>query len=487
MIVPALPALLVLAAAIPQGRVAVDVELSDGREWFSVSARSTSLETVLWEIAHESGRRVEGLDASQVTALVTVDLVRRPLDQTLEYVLGSVGLRAEVRATAIVVIDDEDDPPTPSERLDEAALAWLKVTTRFPGHEAAPGARLAQGEVAELQGNLAAARTHYQTLVEDYPDSSEVATAMMRTGRILQRLGHWAQASVQYRALVGLEKGAEYHPAARLELARCAIELGDPQSALHMLSALDSHYPAATRTERTSRLLARAEALNARGRHMEALRSVENASTELDPTTHHDALRIRAIALEGVGLPGDAGSAWLLYAENAHGSQKAHAYERAARLALEADDEMGTLFACRQAANDGFADVVQRYKVEARRRLGFEEGAPAAAEPVSRSERIALAEEHLASDEIAQAGEILQPLFLARNALDEDDRARVCAGWAACVESRNGLDEALRLLAEERATLTDADARARLDVGAARLLEKNELFDRAIDAYRGSY
>ena len=471
------------AAANPEARVFM--ETSEGRQWWSVRAEDSGLLGVLEQIARKSGRYLEGYEAIGSSAIVTVELVHRPLDQVLEYMLGSVGLSFELRRDTLIILSADVERMDRDELLDQVAFSWLRATTRFPGHPAAPGARLAQGELSELRGNLGAARNHYQTLVEDYPDSPEVAEATMRTGRILKELGFWSQAAVQYRTLANLDEASEYHAAARLELARCTIQLGDPQSALHMLEALELAYPSSERTEETARLLVRAEALNARERYMEALRHLDRADSDLDPLVRQDALRIRAVALEGVGLPGESGRAWLLYSEEAQRTERAKALEHAARLALEADDEMGTLFVCRRAKEEGLGARFQRYELEARRRLGFDEVEHALQE--RHSQQIEQAEAWIGAGEIGRAAEILQPLYLGRTTLDPVDATRVCVGWAACVEERQGIEEALQLLAEVRDSFETIELRSRIDVGAAKLLEKNDMFDRAVDAYSGAY
>jgi len=475
-----------LAVAAPRPTDArVSMETSEGRQWWTVRADDAGLRNVLEQIARKSGRYLEGYESLGSSALVTVELVQRPLDQVLEYVLGSVGLSFELRRDTLIVLPADVEDLGREEILDQVSFSWLRAMTRFPGHHAAPAARLAQGELAEMRGNLGAARNHYQTLVEDYPDAEEVAEATMRTGRILQELGIWSQAAAQYRTLANLDRAAEYHAAARLELARCTVQLDDPQSALHMLEALDLAYPSADSTERTARQLVRAEALNARERYMEALRLLDRADPDLDPMVRQDALRIRAIALEGVGLPGEAGRAWLLYSEAAQRGERRDALEHAARLALQADDEMGALFVCRRAKEEGHGERFQRYELEARRRLGFDEVEETLQE--RRGEQIDQAEAWLAAEEIGRAAEILQPLYLGRAALGPVDATRVCVAWAACIESRQGVEEALQVLAEVRDSFETLELRSRIDVGAARLLEKNGLFDRAVDAYSGIY
>ena len=476
--------LLLAAPSVPAGapEISVTAEQIEGQQWWTVRAREASLEKVLREIGTRSGRAVEGLATLERPALVTVELTRRPLEQVLDYVLGSVGLRFELRRGTITVVAGE---ASRDELLDLASASWLRARTRFPDAPEAPSARLAEAELAERRGNLGAARDHYQSLVESYPLAREVTEAYFRSGRILERLGRWSDASLQFRTLANHPEASAWQSAARLELARCTVELGDPQSALHILTALESAHPSADETERSARILVEAHALNARGRFMEALRALDAVGTRLDPLAEREALRVRAVALEGIGLPGEAGRAWLLYAHEALLPERAAAYEHAARLALVADDELGALFVCEEAARAGLDGELGRYRREARQRLGFD--APAAAGPRSTSERLAHAEELVDGEDFAGALPELEALFAARGALDDPDAARVAVSLARCLERSESLDAALATLAAARADLASLQARARLDVAAAKLLESHELFERAIDAYRGEY
>jgi tetratricopeptide (TPR) repeat protein len=347
----------------------VGAESIEGRLWFSVQAQNASALGVVREIARLSGRDVTGLDALDEPALVTVDLVDRPLDQVLEFTLGSLGLRADLSRTTIEIVSDR--PKTADEHLDLAAAAWLRAWSRFPDHMDAPQARLAQAEIAEMRGLSSAARSSYLTLAEDYPSSAVVGEAYMRAGRISGQLGQWAEASRLFRTLSNLDAGSEYHAAARLEWARAMVAQGDPQAALYMLSALATNYPTTDVTELTGRRLVKARALNARELFMEALTELDRADPNFDDFGRWEALHIRALALEGVGLPGDAARAWLLYAGEANGNDRAHAYHEAARLSLAADDELAVLFVIRQAEIAGVTTGLEAYERDARQKLGL--------------------------------------------------------------------------------------------------------------------
>jgi tetratricopeptide (TPR) repeat protein len=463
----------------------VSLETVDGLQWCTLRARVVSLELVLEQLARASQLDLETPAGPLFSALVTAELEHRPFEQVLEYVLGSAGLRHELRSGTITILDGPGDEATRDEALALASAAWSRAEKRFPGRAEAAGARLARGEILELEGRQEDALALYQTLAEDYAHSPEMADATLRTGRILERQGAWSEASLQFRVLAAMPEGAEFHAVARLEVARCAIETGDPQSALHLLASLDANYPAHDRTEVTARTLVRAAALNARGRHMEALRAIEEVQAELDPLADREALGVRALALEGAGLPVEAGRAWLVFARRSSGADRRKAYEHAARLALEADDELAVLFVCREAERNGMADGLGRTWRAARERLGYDVQEETATTGIAA--RIAQGEAWLAANDLTRARPVFEALYLARGALAEDDAARVVAGWAACVAREQGLEQALDLLRESRPRFETLQARSRLDLMAAKLLEAADESDRSIAAYEGRY
>jgi len=218
---------------------------------------------------------------------------------------------------------------------------------------------------------------------------------------------------------------------------------------------------------------------------MEALQAIDGADGDLDQTGSWEALEIRALALDGIGLPGEAARAWLLYAEGATGVEQVVAFEHAARLSLEAGDELATLFIVRRAETLGANDGLAPYATEARERLGFTTTNPADAQGVLA--RLEQAELWLDEDEPGRACSTFEALYLGRGALDEVTKARVCVGWARCVATRQGLEAAVGTLSEIRRSLQSFEARRRLDLGTARLFEAHDLDERAIDAYEGRY
>lgn len=463
----------------------VTCSVEEGLPWWTVRAKQVPLDQLLGAIANKGGYDLEGLGRLTSMPLITIDLRQRRLGQVLEYTLGSVGLRHELRRDTITLLVASETPET-EDLLNLASVAWLNATSRFPENPSAPIARLAQGEIAEMRRNQAAALNHYLTLIESYPRCDSVPEAHMRCGRIFQRMKRWSEGSEQYKAIADIKDATPYHAMARLEVARCSVNLGDPQSALYILQSLEADYATPDPVENAGRVLVRSMALNAQGRHMEALRALDAVGPRMDSIANADAAKTRAMSLEGLKLYGDASQSWLIYSRSVSPGEQEEALREAARLALLGRDELAVLFICKEAAKIPPARSFEEFEREARRRLGFEVAEEPQAAAVT--DRITLAEQWLEQGEHQRATEVFESLFLARGALgDEEKTARVCVGWAKCVERREDLERALQILAEARPGLETLPARGILDIGAAALLEKHELYERAVDAYRGIY
>ncbi len=453
----------------------------EGREWFDVQAQNASALSVVREIGRVSRRELYGLEQLDRPTLITVDLRQRPLDQVLEYSLGSLGLRFELQKGTIHVLGERTS--TLEEQLDLAAASWMRAARRFPDHPNAAEARLAQGELAELRGLYAAARENYLALVEDYPNADVVGEAYMRAGRISASMGQWSEATRLFRTLANSDFASDYAAAARVEWARAMIAQGDSQAALYMLNALDTNYPTVDPIELTARRLVTARALNEVGRYMDALEEIDLADPDFDAYGAWEALHIRAVALEGIGLAADAARAWLLYAREAKGRDKSLAFQHAARLSLLADDELAVLFVAQQARLAGVNEGIDRFERDARERLGL----PLADEAAGAADRITRAEEALDRGAFGEARAALQPLFQARGALEAELEVRVVVGWARCRTDELGLDAGLDVLRAARTDFEDARLRGRVDVAAATLYENAGRFDLAIEAYQGRY
>ena len=453
-------------------------ETRDGPRW-SVLCDEAPLDEVLRALAKKAAIALEGSELLPPGARLSVQLERRPLEQVLDFVLGSQGLRHGLARGTLRLLPGSNAPP---ELLRLASDAWRAV--EVDGDERAAGrAKLAQGNLAEVRGDLEGAYRLYAELAE-HVDGEDSAEATFRAGRVLQRLGHWAEAAQHFRTLAALDGAQRFHAKARLELARVALELGDAQSALHVLNFLDANFASQDPVELAERRLVRARAFNAVHEYVEALRTLEEGEVVSAPESEARSLEIRAVAFEGLGYEVEAARAWLIFArEAAAGEARSTAFAKAANLSLAAGDELGTLFICREAAKSGSDEGLGGSAREARLRLGLDE----ADVPTTIHERLELAEDLLARDELPKASGLFEGLYLARGALSEPDQARVLAGWSRVLLDRSGLEAALEVLAKARAAFEDPQAAQQLDLAAAALLEGEGRYEEAAEAYRGSY
>jgi tetratricopeptide (TPR) repeat protein len=445
---------------------------------WTVRCEDVTLEEFLAALARKAAVTLVGAASVPAGARLSVHLERRSLARVLDVTLGSHGLRHELRPGTLRVFADAGEP---EELLRRAAEAWRAVEARDEARGAS--ARLAQGHLAEVRGDLDAAYGIYSELgAEEH--AADAAEALYRAGRVLERLGHWAEAAQHFRTLADKEEGVAFHARARLELARTSIELGDAKSAVHLLNFLEAHFPTTDEEVLAERRLVRARALLERRQFVEALRLLVEGDVGSAPDARARTLAIRAEALEGLGFEREASHAWLLAAREATSSaDKAAAFQRSGALALSAGDEVGALFVGREAAKEGADEGLGACVEEARARLGLGGGG----RPLTTHERLALGEALIARGEPARAAALFEDLVLARSALAEPDQARVVAGWARILAQRSGVDAALDVLGQARRTLGDPEARRSLDLAAARLLEDEGRFEEAADAYAGDY
>lgn len=453
-------------------------ETQAGARW-SVLCEQAPLDELLRALTRKAGLALEGSEIVPVGALVSVQLERRPLDQVFAFVLGSQGLRHElVRGTLRLSPASHDT----AELLRLAQDAWKTVEAEGD-EQAAVRAKLAQGNLAEVRGDLEGAYRIYAELAEEEL-SDDGAEATYRAGRILERLGHWAESAQHFRALAGMEGAQRFHAKARLELARVSIELGDAKSALHLLNFLDSNYASDDDAELAERRLVRARAFNATHEYVEALRTLEEGEIVSAPDAEARSLAIRAEAFEGLGFEVEAARAWLIFArESESPEERTAAFVKAAELSLSGGDELGTLFVCREAAKSGDDEGLGSFAHQARLRLGLDEEEA----PSTIQERLALAESLLAREELPRASELFEGLYLARGALSEPEQARVLAGWSHILLDRAGLEAAIEVLSKARAVFEDPLAARALDLAAAALFEGEGRYEEAAEAYRGSY
>jgi tetratricopeptide (TPR) repeat protein len=484
------PAAAVVQIQPPQLPLAVEIVLVDDRPLVSVRAEHVPLARVLREIAAVAGLELESLggtlESPAASQLVSVELERRPLPQVLETIAGAAGIQAHGSGGALQVLGPPAETAAPAELVDRALAAYLAAVKRFPEDARAPGARLAMGALEEERGNLVAALQHYGTLAELHPLSPLVGEAHLRSALAMEALGRWADASLEFRRAAETLADAETRPAAHLGLARCSIALGEPARALFLVHSLDEEHPAGGESQRIERALVRARAHNALRDWDEALDVLADLPAVIaDGPLRRSWLETLAIAYEGRGFPGEAGRAWLMVAERAPAADAGLALENAARLALDAGDDVGALFVCERAARLGHGEALAGYEDEARARLGLApRGEPSG---LDLEEQFAVAARWIGSDRAVDASRLLVELLRRLPAEDESARARAVALLARAQDRTLGLEQALATLRGERARCKAQHNQALLDLEAAQILESHREWQRAADAYGGSY
>ena len=487
-----IPLLLVATAglgfALPQGSESIHVSTRrlDGELLVSVTAADKPLDRVIAEVADEAGLALSGFDGRR-QRLVTVELHDRPLDMVLEFVLGSVGLEFELEGNHLAVLGHEGaDRAT---LLRSAKRSYQRALNTFPSHTEAPRAYLSQAWIAEHEGDLGSAIRLYQTIPTAYPNYPQLAAAQFHTGRLKEELGNWRDAVQHYDIVSELRTDHDFHGDVRLGQARCKIALGDPAGAIYLLQSLELASPAFDDEEAAGRILVRAKAHN-------ALRDYQATLADLDQidqlrsylVTTADYLRCTAVALEGLGLYGPAGRAWLALAERTDGTDRLTAVELAIELFLDADDDTSALYAARFGRELGGTPKLEALEDVVAARLGLdtlgEESPEVTDAPLGRLEQ---AREAWNRDDLAGAYTALSPLITDPRGLTESDHTDALGLWARCLEQLEGLEVALGVLRDARPELEALENRMRLDVLAAELYEAHGMFDEAVDAYGGTY
>ncbi len=469
------------AAQQDGARWRVQVEHDDGELYLTLRADQDPLLDVLREIAAQAELSIDGVESSWRRTLVSADLRRRPLRQALNYLLGSVGIAGDVRQGALLLregLESVDD----AESLRESAMATYVRTLRdFPEHPLADDAVRSQARIQESRGRGPAARALYESLIERYPESELVPEAMFKSGSLLMREGAWQEASQRLSDLLRLEHKHEYEPSARLELAYCVAELGSFERALYMIDALDGIAPPANIDDERRRLHVRIKALAGLGQGQQALALLDDVDRRLGfATTRRESLALRAAASDSAGLADEAARAWLSYGRMSEGPERAKAYARAARIALNGGDELSALFITQLAKREEIelGDVGR----EARQRLTLEEfegGVGSTQQRLVRAERLL---EARLMREAMNALAAIEPLI---GALEERDRLRFARAYSRALDAEVGVDAALTYLRTALPSLPSPEARRELYLLAAELFEAAGRLADAVEAYRG--
>jgi tetratricopeptide (TPR) repeat protein len=459
----------------------VEVEREEGELFCSVRADQDPLLDVLREIAVQADLSLDGVQTSWRRTLVSADLRHRPLRQTLAFLLGSVGLQGEVRQGALYVREGGEDTYTKDELYDSALASYLRALREFPEHPQADDAVRSQARIEASRDHHAAARAHYEALIERYPNSELAPEAMFMSGGLLMREGAWQEASQRLSDLLRLDVEHAYEPLARLELAYCVAELGAYERALYMIDALEGIAAPRDADEERRRAHVRIRAMAGLGQGRQALALLEDIDRRLGfATTKRESLALRAAACESAGLHEEAARAWLSYGRVTDGAERARAYGRAARLAVDGGDELSALFITQLAKREGIE--LGEVGREARQRLSLDESELGATTPV---QRLARAERLFSSSLHSEALKALQSIEPLVPQLTPDEQLRFVRVYTRALASELGLDAALAYLRTALVAIEDGEARRGLYVLAAELLEQDGRLADAIEAYRG--
>ena len=350
----------------------VSIEVIDGDPLCTVVVEDESIRRVLNELAGYLEVQLLGFDGVQRTALVTTDLRRRPVRQVLEFLLGSVGLRAQLRADTLTVVEDKPLAIDRGTLLQIASANYLRAQTLFPGHPLAASARISQGRLEELRENWTGAMEHYHTVAENYSTSEECAESLFRAGLMNERMSQWPEANLLFRQLVNLPAVHDFEALGRVELARCLIRTQDYSNAIHLLKVLSDRFPPRNIDDARTRDLLGAEALIGTDDYIQALRKLERLENSgLDREDRLTVHSLRAAALEGLEMRSEAGRAWLIYAKDVSGAEHSRAIEKAVRLAWAEQDDLSVLFAAGHANDPVLDTLLAPFINAARENLGL--------------------------------------------------------------------------------------------------------------------
>lgn len=463
-------AALLLLASVQEHVVAHEVE---GEVVCTIHARNVPAETIAKEIATAASRPITGLDGT--LGEIDVDLVDRPWSEALERVLGAAGARPRMGATITIERD-----LLAGESSDEIAEAAFRSALRAaPAHEESAAARLDLGRLLERRGQHRAARVAWEEVPARHDGSPHVADAWREIAESALAEENIDEAARALSALGALVDPHPHHAFARRALARVLTRRGDALAALALLDTVDALYATRDPIERRERLIARAEALTAKGDPRAALQALDRAaSADWKRGETVDALRARGEALAASGDPGNASIAWLRAAQFSDGKARAAAFARAAELALSAHDGIGALAIAHTAAREGAGASVVQTTQDAMRMLGL------LSLPLEdASEATLLAEEALAAGDVAAVRAFLATP--ADVALSNELAARRVVLAAFVANHEHGLEPALEELRRALAMFGAGPARERLFAAAATVLERRGLFARAANALGG--
>lgn len=508
----ALLCLAIVAGVTPLGRAEDELQLVDERDMLvevsfdedsrpllTVRARNVSAEALTRRIARELRlSNVYGFDDIDAVPTVSVHLERRPPNQSLRWILGSVGISATIGENSIQVASDVGLNPDAKAMLRKAGTRYFDALRRFPDYPTADRAEMARAEIHERLGEdeWPLAILSYDRLIEEYPRSEYIPEATLRSARLHAHLGAWNQAILRYEELGSSQDPHPYHTVARLELAESLCKSGEGadnsavataagQRATYVLDALDMNYPTQDPAGRFERLLVRSRAQALAGQPIRALQSLD-AAMGYSSQGKHDArvLELRAICLARAGEHSAASSAWLLYAESGNNADAAKGYLNAAQEALVSGEEIAVMLIHARAEDLGVAQPLLGTLAEARARLGLAIEGTAGLDPLA---GLASGESHVTARRWDAAIEALRPVYRRKDDLKPDDRVRLAKAYARALHKSGHEEAAIDVVRALVATLEKRTQRQTLYLLAADLYEDRDAprLDLAVEALKG--
>jgi tetratricopeptide (TPR) repeat protein len=480
--------LLIACLALPQANgsaVHVRIEREPGGTLCSVVGRNVSAQVALAAVAAELGVELTIASPMSGSEPLTIDLQSRPLEDVLDFIAGSAGMRIE-RGPGYLSMSV--DVPLDTDRnllLQRSSNAWQLAMKNFPGHDRVAEGLMTLAAIEMARENQVKAREYWSSLVDNRPGSDLVPAAVYAYGMTLEQNGQWREAVEWFTNLANHMAATDFREPAWLELARCQSHLGDARQVHYLMDTLDDEFPVSDANSVADRLLIRARAWNAQQLPVDALRNLDQAErTGADLLDTREFTALRARALELYGMPEAGALAWLGFSLDAEDEDLAQALEEAARLALVSGEEATAILIEAMAEKRGVRDDhISRWANVARETLGL--GADTSPSKGTYEMRIATAERWLEEGRADLARQDLTDLIPGMGALDESKRSRTAIAWSRCLAADGAVDGAVNFLRDTVRTLSDLKHRRLIYLAAAKLLEEAGDTKGALNAYRG--
>ncbi len=480
------------------GRFTVEVHDLGNDPTVTVRAEEAPALDIIRGIAEKLDLVVVGADQISGNRPVDAFLVRRPTRDAIRWILGSAGMRARVTATEIRIREDVPAIPTREELLVNAVLGFERVLRSNADQVDAPRLEMWLGDAQEKLGPAfyAQAVAAFIRIADEYPTSDLVPDALLRAGRLLSAQGRWADAALRFSQLADMDATVHtYRPTALLELARALCHVGeglnDPSAmreqavkAIATLDVLDRNHPTRENHVRRTRLLVRALAQTLDADPMHAMQSLDLAQSyspmaDRDPEVN----AIRPLAFSRAGRHGDASTAWLRYAENLTGDERAEVLRNAALEALDGDHELAVLFIHRMAQNEGHGDSLVDLKnvAEMRLELGGE-----VVTHFDLDQELTRALDLLDHRQFGQAVNALGRLFVQRERLEPAQRLEMILAYATALEGHDMRATSFDVLRRAVTEFKIEANRRQLYRLAADIHERAGHWNEAIEALKGN-